>query len=73
MATPKDAENILNIYAYYIKNTAITFEYDVPTLEEFTGRMRSIMAFYPYLVAEEDGKILGCQSRVIQSRASDEA
>lgn len=31
----KDAERILEIYAYYIKNTAITFEYEVPTLDEF--------------------------------------
>ncbi|MBR6683642.1 MAG: GNAT family N-acetyltransferase [Firmicutes bacterium] len=31
-ATVKDAEALLNIYAYYVKNTAITFEYDVPTL-----------------------------------------
>ena len=31
-ATVEDAEEILNIYAYYVKNTAITFEYDVPSL-----------------------------------------
>ena len=38
-ATVKDAEALLNIYAYYVKNTAITFEYDVPTLEEFQKRI----------------------------------
>lgn len=54
-----DAEKLLDIYTYYVEETAITFEYDVPSLEEFTERMRSIMAFYPYLVAEEGGKILG--------------
>ena len=59
LASLDDAKALLDIYRYYVEETAITFEYDVPTLEEFTGRMRSIMAFYPYLVAEEDGKILG--------------
>lgn len=59
LASLDDAKSLLDIYRYYVEETAITFEYDVPTLEEFTGRMRSIMAFYPYLVAEEDGKILG--------------
>ncbi len=55
----EDAENLLDIYRYYVENTAITFEYEVPSLEEFQERMRTTMAFYPYLVAEEDGKVLG--------------
>lgn len=25
-----DTEQILEIYSYYVRNTAITFEYDVP-------------------------------------------
>ena len=32
-ATTEDAEELLEIYAYYIKNTAVTFEYEVPSLE----------------------------------------
>ncbi len=55
----EDAENLLDIYRYYVEKTAITFEYEVPSLEEFQERMRTTMAFYPYLVAEEDGKVLG--------------
>lgn len=58
-ATVEDAEQLLEIYAYYIKNTAVTFEYEVPTVEEFQGRIRHILSHYPYLVAEADGKILG--------------
>ncbi|HDR3342234.1 TPA: GNAT family N-acetyltransferase, partial [Bacillus anthracis] len=54
-----DAKDLLAIYRYYVEKTAITFEYEVPSLEEFQERMRSIMAFYPYLVAEEAGHILG--------------
>ena len=38
-ASVADAEEILNIYAYYVKNTAITFEYEVPSLTEFKERI----------------------------------
>lgn len=58
-ATLEDAERILEIYAYYVKNTAITFEYDVPTLFEFQNRMKNIMERYPYLVIEKNGIIQG--------------
>lgn len=55
----EDAERILEIYAYYVENTAISFEYDVPTLSEFQDRMKNTMKRYPYLVVEKDGKIQG--------------
>ena len=58
-ATEADAAEILNIYAPYITDTAITFEYDVPTLEEFTGRIRHTLEKYPYLVAVRDSEIIG--------------
>ena len=58
-ATLDDAASILAIYAPFIESTAVTFEYAVPTLEEFRDRMASIMAAYPYLVAEEDGCVVG--------------
>ena len=38
----EDAPRILEIYAYYVENTVITFEYEVPSLEEFENRMRNI-------------------------------
>ena len=58
-ASEEDAQAILDVYAPYIKNTAITFEYEVPSLEEFRERIRSTLKKYPYLVAEKEGKILG--------------
>ena len=58
-ATVEDAEEILNIYAYYVKNTAITFEYDVPSLEEFRRRIEKTLQKYPYLVILEQGNIVG--------------
>lgn len=58
-ARPEDAERILGIYDYYCKNTAVSFEYDTPSLTEFRERMRKTMSFYPYLVAEDDGVVQG--------------
>lgn len=58
-ATVADAEAILNIYGYYVENTAISMEYDVPTLEAFQNRITNTLKKYPYLVAEQDGKIQG--------------
>ena len=55
----EDAGRILEIYAYYVDRTVITFEYDVPTLEEFQTRMRRTMQQYPYIVIERDGVIEG--------------
>ena len=54
-----DAERLLEIYSYYVKETAITFEYEVPSLEEFTERIRNISSKYPYIVLEDNGKIYG--------------
>lgn len=59
IATLADASKLLDIYAYYVQNTAITFEYEVPPLEEFEGRMRGILDKYPYIVAEREGQVLG--------------
>ena len=51
-ATPEDAEALTAIYAPYVENTSITFEYTVPSVEEFAERIRHTLARYPYLVAE---------------------
>lgn len=58
-ATVEDAEAILAIYAPYVTDTAITFEYEVPGIEEFRERIRHTLKRYPYLVAEKDGAIIG--------------
>lgn len=58
-AAISDAEKLLSIYAYYVEHTAVTFEYDVPTVEEFRQRIRKTMVKYPYLVLERDREILG--------------
>lgn len=59
LARKEDAPALVAIYAPYVENTAITFEYEVPSVEEFSGRIEKTMEKYPYLVAEEDGEIMG--------------
>ncbi len=59
IATPEDAGQLLNIYSYYVEYTAITFEYQVPSREEFTRRITETLKHYPYIVAEENSRIVG--------------
>lgn len=59
LAVLSDIPQILDVYAPYVRNTAISFEYTVPTLEAFTQRFEGITQHFPWLVWEEGGKILG--------------
>lgn len=54
-----DSESILDIYAPFIRNTVITFEYEVPTVPEFNQRILDIQKKYPWLVCEMDHRIVG--------------
>lgn len=58
-AKEEDAASLAAIYAPYVLNTAITFEYEPPSVEEFRSRIRNTMKKYPYLVAKNGGEILG--------------
>lgn len=58
-ATVQDVSKILEIYAPYVENTAISFEYTVPSLEAFTQRFLGITAEFPWLVWEENGIVMG--------------
>ena len=67
----KDAERLLEIYAYYVRETAISFEYEVPSVEEFRNRIADTLEKYPYIVIEEDGVIKGyAYAGVFKSRAA---
>ena len=59
LALEADVPEMLAIYAPYILTTTYTFEYEVPSEEEFLARFRGITEKFPWLVWEEDGKILG--------------
>ena len=56
---PADAEELVEIYAPYVRETAITFDTEVPSPEEFCEKIRRITSFYPFIVAVEEDKILG--------------
>lgn len=59
IATPDDAKELLAIYAPYVRGTAISFEYGVPSVEEFRNRIETTLKEYPYLIALIDGRIVG--------------
>lgn len=68
-ATIQDASEILSIYAPYITDTAVSFEYDVPSVKEFTERIHTTLEKYPYLVAESGGRIVGyCYVGIMHGR-----
>lgn len=59
VATAEDAKSIQRIYAPYVERTAVTFEYDVPCIDDFQQRIINTLKEYPYLVAIEQEKIIG--------------
>ena len=59
IATEQDILQMLDIYRPYVENTTYSFEYTVPTVEEFTRRFRKYTQQFPWLVWEEDGRVLG--------------
>ena len=59
LAHADDAEKLLDVYAPYVENTNISFEYEVPTVEQFRQRIETISAKFPYIVALADDEIVG--------------
>ncbi|HEM3167697.1 TPA: N-acetyltransferase [Streptococcus suis 92-1400] len=55
----EDAADLVTIYAPYVEKTAITFETQVPTVEAFASRIEKTLEKFPYLVAVEEGKVVG--------------
>ncbi|WMJ84772.1 GNAT family N-acetyltransferase [Oscillospiraceae bacterium LTW-04] len=59
MASVADAQSLLNIYAPYIKSTAVTSEEEVPSLNEFKNRITEALIKHPYIVCVIDDQIVG--------------
>lgn len=59
VATLDDAAQILAIYTPYVERTALTFERVPPTYVQQCDRIAKVLEFYPYLVAERDGRVVG--------------
>jgi L-amino acid N-acyltransferase YncA len=58
-AVPDDAEALLALYRPIVLETAISFEVDPPSVEEFRRRIESTAAHWAWLVAEQDSNPLG--------------
>ncbi len=59
LATARDVEAMREIYAPYILETTVTFEYTAPTLQAFSRRFAAVTARFPWLVWEENGRVWG--------------
>ena len=58
-ATSSDINQILEIYSPFISNTVVTFENEIPSVADFSKRLNQYLEFFPWLVADIDGKIAG--------------
>lgn len=58
-ATPDDAEACRTIYAPFVTESWVSFEDDVPPVDEMAGRIAACAASHGWLVAEVDGRIAG--------------
>ena len=60
MARPEDAGGMLAVYAPYVEHSTASWDYEAPSLAEFSGRLREHLdTGFPWLLAEEDGAVLG--------------
>lgn len=59
VATIEDASGIREVYAPYVVDTAVSFEYEIPSIEEMQNRIKNTLEQYPYLVAVEENTIVG--------------
>lgn len=55
----EDAKELAEIYNYYIRKTEISLELKEVSVSEYLDRIHRVTSFYPWLVYEEDGEILG--------------
>jgi len=55
----EDAQQLLDIYNYYVVNTVVTFDLEPLSLDVFKEKITTVSADYPFLVYEENSEILG--------------
>ena len=58
-ADPEDAKKLVEIYSYYVLNTAVSFEYEVPSVADFENRIKTTKEKYPYIVCLLKDRIVG--------------
>lgn len=58
LAATADAAAVRGIYAPYVRETAISFEYEPPTVDEMRRRIERVLEMYPYLVLEDGRTVI---------------
>lgn len=58
-ASTEDAAAVASIYNHYVEHSIITFEEASVSDREMAERMANVVASFPWLVAEEGGRVLG--------------
>lgn len=59
LAEEGDAAALQRIYAPYVRETAVSFELEPPTIEQIAARLRATLPMYPWLVCERGGEVAG--------------
>jgi phosphinothricin acetyltransferase len=59
VATAFDAEEALEIYAPFCIGTPVSFETEAPSLDDMRTRIATTLEFFPWLIAEDRGRVLG--------------
>lgn len=66
-----DAATITRIYNHYITSTTVSFETEPLTVHDMLQRIKDISSSFPYLVAEEEGRVVGyCYVHLWKARAA---
>jgi phosphinothricin acetyltransferase len=59
MAIPEDGEAVARIYGPFVRDTAISFETEIPDAAEMGRRIGEVSPAYPWIMAEVDGEVVG--------------
>ncbi len=60
IAAPDDAESVLRIYAPIVEGTVVSFELEVPTVDEMRRRIATTLERFPWLVSiDAEGSVDG--------------
>jgi L-amino acid N-acyltransferase YncA len=55
----RDGAECAEIYAPFVRDSAVTFDVDPPDASEMAAQIEQIQATHPWLVAETDGRVAG--------------
>ena len=59
LATKRDASSMLNIYRYFVEETTVSLEIEVPSETDFANRVESILVHSPWIVCLNNEQVIG--------------